>query len=84
MEVINNLLTAILGIISSILPVFQLPKEFIEQLDKALVLVITLIEGASWILPMDVMLICFTTMLVVDNWAILVRIAQWIIELIRG
>lgn len=84
MEVVNMLLSAVIGIISKMLPAFNLPQEFITQLDKGLSLVITLIEGASWILPLDVMLICFTTMLVVDNWAIIARIVQWIVELIRG
>lgn len=84
MEIINTLLGFIINIISKVIPVFNLSPDFIEKLDDGIALFIKLLEGVSYFIPLDVFVLCFGVILMVDNFALMARIGQFIIKLIRG
>lgn len=84
MGLINWVLSIIVKLINSLLPVFGLPVEFTDIIDGALTIIIDLINGAAYFLPIDVMLVCWSVLLLMDSWILLFRIGQWVIKLIRG
>lgn len=84
MDFVNAILQEIIGFIDSVLPVFGLPNEFLIMLDSAFCIFVDLIQGAGYFLPLDVFMLCMTAMLLVDNFAILMRVGQWVIRTIRG
>lgn len=84
MDVINFLMEKIVGFIDSILPSMGFSTEFLSGLDNALSTLIGLVQGAGYFIPLNVVAICFGAMLVVDNFALLSRVGQFVIKLIRG
>lgn len=84
MEIINYLLKIVISLINSMLPVFNLPGDFLSKIDGALIIIIDLINGAAYFLPVTTLITCFTTILIFDNWKFVFRVGQWIIRLIRG
>ncbi len=77
-------MTFIVGLLDSLLPTLNLPQDFIDSLDSGITVIIDLLEGANYFLPLDVLVVCFTAMLIADNFTLLMRIGQWVIELVRG
>jgi hypothetical protein len=84
MDTVNSLLALVVDLVNRIIPELNLPAKFIEGLDTATVVIIDLIEGAGYFIPLEVLVYCMMTMFVVDNFAIVARIGQWIAGLIRG
>lgn len=84
MDVINSIMAFILSILDSVLPSLGFDDSFLSLLDSAFTTIISLLETANYFLPLDVMVVCFSAMLVVDNFALLMRIGQWFIRTLRG
>lgn len=79
---INKFLGLIIGVLNLLLPVLHLPENFINTIDSAFVFLIGLLEGASYFVPLDIFVVCYSTILIVDNFALIFRIVKWIISLI--
>lgn len=84
MVIINKLMEFIISIMDSLLPTLNLPEEFVTALDNGITVVIDLLEGANYFLPLDILVVCFSAMLIADNFTLLIRLGQWVIELVRG
>ena len=84
MDVINSLMVLVVEVLNNIIPVLNLPDKFIKGLDSAIVVIINLIEGAGYFIPLDVFAYCMMTMFIVDNFTIVARLGQWIAGLVRG
>lgn len=74
----------ILALLVGLLPTLSVDGGFMQLLDSGIALLIRFLDGARWFLPLDVFMLCFAVLLVVDNWSILSRIVQYIVKLIRG
>lgn len=83
-SIINALLEIVVSFLNLILPALNLPDAFYANIDMAVSFIISMIHAASWLLPVDVMVTCFIVMFAVDHFAIFGRLAQWVINLIRG
>lgn len=84
MIIINKIISFIVSILDLILPTFDLSADFLAHVDFAIVTIINLLESANYFLPLDIFVVCFSVMLIVDNFALLTRIGQFIIKLVRG
>ncbi len=84
MSLMNTILTFVVGLISSLLPVIGVSPEFTQKIDNAITIIINLLNNANYILPIDVMVLCWTVMLSFDISMLMFRIVQWIIKLVRG
>jgi hypothetical protein len=84
MFIINAILQMLFALLALIIPVLRLPDNFVSVIDTGIGLFITLLEGASYFIDLNIMIICLTTMLVIDNIGLIFRIGQWVLKLIRG
>lgn len=84
MLIINKIMEFIVSILDSMLPTLNLPPEFVTALDSGITVMIDLLEGASYFLPLDVFVVCMSAMLIADNFTLIIRLGQYVIELIRG
>jgi len=84
MDIINGIIKVLVSALDFLLPKLNLSPAFISGLDNAITLFIGILKTASFFVPLDVLVICITAMLVVDNFAILTRIGQFILKMIRG
>lgn len=80
----ENILMTIVLFLDLILPVFNLSTEFISKLDSAISMMIGFIQGASYFLPLDVFVICLSTMILIDNFTLITRLLKWVVGLVRG
>jgi len=84
MSVINSLLKFILILLGKLLPVLNIPNSFISSIDGMVTFFIQILRTASFFVPLDILVMCLTVMFVVDNFALLSRIVQYVLKLIRG
>jgi len=84
MDIVNSIMAFILNCLDSVLPALGLSEEFMTALDNGLTIIIGLLESANYFLPLDILVICLTTMLLVDNFTLIMRIGQWFIRTLRG
>lgn len=84
MGVINKLLELILNLFDLLIPTFSLPQNFVTAIDNGLTLLITLIEGAAYFIPLDILVVCLSVVLLVDNFSLLIKIGQFVLKMIRG
>lgn len=84
MDVILYLFKFIFAILDVLLPSAGLSNDFLTAFDSGIGTIIGLINGAGYFIPLNIILLCWTTIFVFDNASILFRIGQWIIGLIRG
>lgn len=84
MFIINKIIGFIISILGFLLPVLGVPDSFFNAADTAFSTFANFVRGASFFVPLDLMIMCLTVMLIVDNFALLMRIAKWILSLIRG
>ncbi|WDV44502.1 hypothetical protein PV797_06805 [Clostridiaceae bacterium M8S5] len=84
MSIINTIVKWIISKLDKILPIFSLSENFLNGLDNAITFLIDLLEKANYFIPLDVFVLCLTAMLVVDNFALLMRLGQWVVKTIRG
>lgn len=84
MTIINTIVSYILSLLDALLPSLGVSSDFMTALDTALAFVINLVVGANWFIDLNILVMCFATMTLVDNWSLLMRIGQWIIRTVRG
>jgi hypothetical protein len=84
LEAISAVLNLLLGVISTILPAIGVPPEFFIALDAGLSLLLDIIITSAWFVPLDILVMCFTVMLVADNYILLSKLVRWVVGLIRG
>lgn len=84
MDIINSVLKYVVNLVSSLLPVLGVSPEFMQKIDNAIVMVINFMSNANYFLPLDTVILCFTTLLTFDLARLSFRIVQWIISFIRG
>lgn len=84
MDIVNSILGFIVSVLDTVLPALGVPDEFFLMADSAISTLIGIIQVASFFIPLDIFVLCFTVMLIVDNFAILMRIGQFILKLVRG
>lgn len=76
------LIIKVVDIISLIIPQLGISPELLAKFDTVIALFIQLVQGAAWFIPLDVVIMCFLTITVVDNWGIVVRVIKWIIGIL--
>lgn len=84
MDILNNLILFVLNSLDSILPALGVPDSFFTQADSAALMFIQILQGASFFVPLDVLLSCFTVMIIADNFALIMRVVQFVIKVVRG
>lgn len=84
MAVINALMKFILTILDRLLPALGVPDSFFNACDSAFSMFVNIVRTASFFVPLDIMVTCLVVMSIVDNFALISRIGQWTIKLIRG
>lgn len=84
MIIINTLIKIVVGILNRLLPALGVPNSFFVQVDGAVSGIISILQTASWFIPLDILVVCFGIMILADNFSILARIAQWIVRTVRG
>lgn len=84
MSIINAIVSLLASLLDKILPTLGISAEFIAKIDLAFSWFISLMQSASYFLPLDVFVICLGVMLVFDNWSLLFRVGQWVVKFIRG
>jgi len=67
-----------------LLPSITFGTEFFMLLDAAIAMIINLLDLGRYFIPLDVLSMCFGIILMVDNWSLVVRIFQYVAQLIRG
>lgn|GEM_PF-2006991 len=83
-EIINNVFGYIIAIFNFLLPALHIPDNFISAIDATFAFMIGIYQGASYFVPLDIFVVCYSTILIVDNFSLVVRIVKWIISLIPG
>lgn len=84
MSILNTILEWIFQVMDKVLPSLGLPEEFLLKLDNAIVVILGFIDGARWFIPLDIVVMCFSVIIIADNFAVMMRIGQWFLGLIRG
>lgn len=84
MQIIQKIIDFVLTVLDTVLPVLNIPPEFLLQIDQTITFLIDMLRTASYFLPLDTIMVCFSVMIVVDNFALAMRIGQWIVRTIRG
>lgn len=84
MGVVNNLLSFIVKMLSKLLPALHVPVNFINAVDSCFAFFIKFFGIASFFIPLDVLVMCLGVILLIDNFALISRVVQYILKLIRG
>ncbi len=84
MDVVTTLIDWVVNTLDTILPKLNLNSSFLNTLDRSISFFIDIIQFVGYFFPIDVFCICLATMLIIDNFALFMRIGQWIIRLVRG
>lgn len=79
---VNWALGKIIALIGSVLPALGLDPQFLAKIDELLSVIISLIQTAAWFVPLDILVLCFSTIMVVDHWGILMRVGKWVIQVL--
>ena len=72
------------AVVIVLLPSITFGTEFFTLLDVAIAMIINLLDLGRYFIPLDVLSMCFGIILMVDNWSLVVRIFQYVAQLIRG
>jgi len=72
------------AVVIVLLPSITFGTEFFTLLDAAIAMIINLLDLGRYFIPLDVLSMCFGIILMVDNWSLVVRIFQYVAQLIRG
>ncbi len=81
-SVTTFLVTQVVNVISFLIPALGINPELTDSIDAVMALVLGLIAGAGYFLPLDVLVMCFSAIMVTDNWGIVVRIIKWVISVL--
>ncbi len=79
-----SLILAVLALLVIVLPSLNMDNSFFTILDSAIALLITFFDYARWFIPLNVFVVCFVAMIVVDQWALIFRILQNLVEFVKG
>jgi len=74
MDIINAILKFIVTILDKLLPALGVSDNFYNIADSAFSSFVGILKTASFFVPLDVLVLCMTTMLIVDNFAIMSRL----------
>lgn len=75
---------AVLSFIDSAIGVLPVSDSFIAMVDGAIALIINIVGMSSWLVPLNVLVVCLGIVFTVENFHIIVGVTKWVIELIRG
>lgn len=84
MEWTKDILDKLVEWVSSILPVLNVPQEFITKLDTAINFLITLLLGAGYFIPLDVFTFCIGSILTFNIAKLGFKVTVFIVKLVRG
>lgn len=84
MFLIEALLNLILGALNLLLPVFGLSDEFLVALDSMFSTFIDLLMNVGFFIDFNVFVTCILAIIAVDNYVLLIRVGQWIFNIVRG
>lgn len=76
--------TAVIGLLIGLFPAFNPDSQIIQLLDSGIAFLITFFDMARWFIPLDVFVICMAAMFAVDHFALLSKLIQYLVELVRG
>lgn len=79
-----SLILAVLSLLVLVLPSVSMDNSFFIMLDSAIALLITFFDYARWFIPLNVFVVCFVAMIVVDQWALIFRLFQNLVEFVKG
>ena len=83
MKIIIGILKFIIGLVDTLLPDFS-DLAIFEGLDSAISMIVYILQTVAYFLPVDTLLLCFTVIFVTKNRKLLLKIAKWVINLVRG
>lgn len=75
---------ALVSLLLLILPSLTVGTQFFTLLDSGIALFIRLLDVGRWFIPLDVFVVCLGVIFVIDHWGLIMRIVQYIVDLIRG
>lgn len=75
---------ALVSLLLLILPSLSVGTEFFSLLDAGIALFIRLVDFGRWFIPLDVFVLCLGVIFVIDHWGLIMRIVQYVVDLIRG
>lgn len=81
---LSDMLVFILAFLDEVLPAYEMSPTFVTNLDNTFTFVISMLDGASYFIPLDIFVTCFFTLLSIDMFALTYRIAMKVVSLIRG
>lgn len=84
MFIIEGLINIILGILNLLLPAFGLSNDFLVSIDVMFSMFIDILMTAGFFIDFNIFVTCIFAMIAVDNYILLVRIGQWVLNIIRG
>lgn len=76
--------TGVIGLLVGLFPAFNPDSQVIQLLDAGIALLIQFLDMARWFLPLEVFVLCFGAMFAIDHFALISRIIQYLVELVRG
>ena len=82
--IIVAIITGVLGLLVGLFPAFLPDSQVIQLLDSGIAFLITFFDMARWFVPFDVFVLCFGAMLTVDHFALLSKLVQYLVGLVRG
>lgn len=77
---LSKIIDVVLTIIGGIVGVLPIPEGFVQGLDGFFEFIIQLLSAASWIIPLDLLVICFGLIWAVDNYKMIFKLVMWLIE----
>lgn len=82
--IVIALITGVLGLLVGLFPALNPDSNFISALDTGIALLIQFFDMARWFIPLDIFVLCFGVMFAVDHFALISKIVQYLVELVRG
>lgn len=79
----ESLLSLFFTLFDTVLPVFNIDPKFLLMLDSALSYFVGLLNAASYVVPIDVFLVCMGVMVSVDLFALKFKIGIKAIDIFR-
>lgn len=75
-----GIINVVLSIVSVLVGVLPIPDAFVEGLDSFLAFIIDILSSASWLIPMDLLILCLGIVWAVDNYKLIFKFVMWLIE----
>lgn len=81
---LDGIMYSIVAFLDMVIPAFNLAPEFVAQIDSAISTIISLLSSAGYFVPLNVLILCFGTMISVDLFSLTVKLVKWAISIVRG